>query len=256
MPRVTTEELGYQLVQSTEGWPRTIFVVVASEADTVAPVEGEEVATAQDAPSLALIMTQESPHENFMVSRAIALRGGITMPEAAPAEEGTALLADDLQTLLLTPAEVGPAYAAVLQNGTGAVEAANFNLEGDSLVERSGASWVAQSTEAAAAGGQGINYAVTAAQSDSKIVSLSTGVGGAFVTNTVLETRTESPAEGSRWRPTVPKSLTALSGLEGQQEMLVSVVAHQLLFFVPSKDSNDKIQLLGYTSDLISASNS
>lgn len=256
VPRITDEELGYQLVQSTEGWPRTIFVVVASKTEEVSPAEGEEPPTPPDSPSLALIMTQQSPHENFMVSRAIALRGGITMPEAAPAEEGTALLADDLQTLLLTPAEVGPAYAAVLQAGTDAAEAANFNLEGDSLIERSGAAWVAQSAAAAAAGGQGITYAVTAAQSDAEIVSLSTGVGGAFVATTVLETRTEAPAEGSRWRPTVPKSLTALSGLEGQQEKLVSVVAHQLLLFVPSKDSKDKIQLLGYTSDLVSASNS
>ena len=87
-------------------------------------------------------------------------------------------------------------------------------------------------------------------------MSLSTGVGGAFVATTVLETRTEAPAEGSRWRPTVPKSLTALSGLEGQQEKLVSVVAHQLLFYVPGKDSGEKMQLLGYTSDLVSASNS
>lgn len=263
VPRITDQELGYQLVQSTESWPRTIFVVVASEAEDVAPADGDAAASdttekpaPEESPSLALIMTQQGPHENFLVSRTIALRGGITMPEAAPAEEGTALLADDLQTLLLTPAEVGTNYAAVLAGGTSVEQAADFDLEGDSLIERSGAAWVAQSAQAAAAGGSGINYSVTAAQSDAGIVSLSTGVGGAFVATTVLETRTEAPAEGSRWRPTVPKSLTALSGLEGQQEKLVSVVAHQLLFYVPGKDSGEKMQLLGYTSDLVSASNS
>ena len=263
VPSITDQELGYQLVQSTESWPRTIFVVVASQVEEVAPAEGEadstddeQQAAADASPSLALIMTQQGPHENFLVSRTIALRGGITMPEAAPAEEGTALLADDLQTLLLAPAEVGTAYAAVLSGGTSVDQAADFDLEGDSLIERSGAAWVAQSAQAAAAGGSGINYSVSAAQSDAGIVSLSTGVGGAFVATTVLETRTEAPAEGSRWRPTVPKSLTALSGLEGQQEKLVSVVAHQLLFFVPGKDSGEKMQLLGYTSDLVSASNS
>lgn len=275
VPRITDEELGYQLVQSTENWPRTIFVVVASQsdaapADDAAPAEGEAAAeTGADAltdetqkadepesPSLALIMTQKSPHENFLVSRTIALRGGISMPEAAPAEEGTALLADDMQTLALSPAEVTPAYAAVLAGGPEAPEAKSFDLEGDSLIERSGAAWVAQSTAAAAAGGQGINYSVTATQSDAATVNLSTGVGGALVASTILESRVEAPAADSRWRPTVPKSLAALSGLEGQQDMLVSVVAHQLLFFIPSKSSNDKIQLLGYTSDLISASNS
>lgn len=259
VPRITDQTLGYQLVQSTEGWPRTVFVVVASESDATAaaPEEGDTAATEEaDSPSLALIMTQAGPHENFLVSKSIALRGGITMPEAAPASEGTALLADDLQSLVMTPAEVGAAYAAVLAGGVEVEEAANFDLEGDSLVERSGAAWVAQSTQAASSAGQGIQYSVSAAQSDSKIVSLSTGVGGALVATTVLETRVEQPEEGGRWRPTVPKSLTALSGLEGQQEKLVSVVAHQLLFFVPSSTSDSPIQLLGYTSDLVSAGNS
>lgn len=259
VPRITEKQLGYQLVQSTEGWPRTVFVVVSSES--LAPAEesddesDESASEADAAPSLALIMTQAAPHEKFLVSRAIALRGGITMPEAAPAEEGTALLADDLQTLTLTPAEVGPAYAAILTGGTGVEEAEFFDLEGDSLIERSGAAWVAQSKEAASAAGQGIVYSVSAEQSDSPLVSMSTGVGGALVATTVLETRVEAPEEGGRWRPTVPKSLSALSGLEGQQEQLVSTVAHQLLFFVPSKSSGEPIQLLGYTSDLVAAGN-
>ena len=271
VPRITDETLGYQLVQSTEGWPRTIFVVVASESGD-APAAGEEEAPAaeetaetdalesetveeQSSPSLAIIMSQAGPHENYLVSRTIALRGGITMPEAAPAEEGTALLADDLQTLVMTPAEVGPAYAAVLAGGTGVEQAASFDLEGDSLIARSGSAWVAQSTEAAEAAGQGIVYSVAAQQSENKIVSLSTGVGGALVATTVLETRTEAPEEGSRWRPTVPKTLAALSDLDGQQDKLVSTVAHQLLFFVPSATSEGPIQLLGYTSDLIAAGN-
>ena len=266
VPRITDEQLGYQIVQSTEGWPRTVFVVVASEAESAgdaaaddaenAEAEGGDAAKPADSPSLALVMTQQSPHENYLVSRTIALRGGITMPEAAPAEEGAALLADDMLTLALSPAEVGNAYSAVLAGGATVPEAENFNLDGDSLIERSGASWAAQSAEKAAANGEQINYSVSAAQAEDAIVSLSTGIGGAIVTTVVLETRVEAPPEGARWRPTVPKSLTALSGLEGQQDKLISVVAHQLLFYVPSASSGEKIQLLGYTSDLVSASNS
>ncbi|MDI6022906.1 glycosyltransferase [Leucobacter sp. UT-8R-CII-1-4] len=265
VPRITDQELGYQIVQSTEGWPRTIFVVVASEtatsgdeaaADDAATDDAKNDAESKESPSLALVMTQENQYENFLVSRTIALRGGITMPEAAPAEEGAALLADDLATLALTPAQTGVDYSAVLAGGAGVAEAEKFNLEGDSLIERSGASWAAQSAEKAAANGEQINYSVSAAQQEGSILSLSTGTGGALVTTSVLETRVEAPPEGTRWRPTVPKSLTALSGLEGQQDKLVSVVAHQLLFFVPTASSGEKIQLLGYTSDLVSASNS
>lgn len=256
VPRITATQLGYQLVQSTEGWPRTIFVVVASEAEETQS-EGEEGSDEQadEAPSLALIMTQENPHENFLVSRTFALRGGITMPEAAPAEEGTALLADDLQSLVMPPAEVGTAYAAALAGGADVPEAEDFDLEGDSLIERGGAAWAAQAAAKAAEDGRDIDYSVTAEQSDSDVISLSTGVGGALVAATVLEDRAETPAEDSRLRLTAPKGLAALTGIEGQQDKLVSVVSHQLLFYVPSASDGGKIQLLGYTSDLVGGGN-
>lgn len=254
VPGISDTLLGYQLVQSTETWPRTMLVIVDSitAADTQEPVEGEEKT---ESPSLALILTQQTPHDNFLVSRSIVLRGNTEMPDAAPAEVGTALLADDLNTLKLAPIEVGAAYAAVLAGGTGVPEAANFLLEGDSLISRSGASWVSQAAAAASSAGQNISYSVSAVQSDAKITSLSTGVGGALVATTVLETRVEEAAAGSNWRPTISSSAAALSGLSGRQNKIVTVVAHQLLFYVPSSDSTEQIELLGFSSDLISASN-
>ncbi len=259
VPGITSEMLGYQLVQSTESWPRTVFIVVASTTgDTSSEDDAAEGAEAEaaESPSLAIIMTQTNPHANFLVSRTIALRGGITMPEAAPAEEGTARLASDIKTLVMMPQDVGPSYAAILAGGTGVEQAEFFDLEGDTLLERSGLAWVNQSAAAAQTAGQGITYSVSAAKSDSRIISLSTGVGGALVATTIHETRVEQPEEGGRWRPTVPPSLAALSGLEGQQDKLVSVVSHQLLFYVPSAIDGGEIELLGYTSDLIAASNS
>jgi hypothetical protein len=49
--------------------------------------------------------------------------------------------------------------------------------------------------------------------------------------------------------------VTALSGLTGEQERLVQEVAHQLLFYVPSKTDGSKIQLLGVTSELVGVRN-
>lgn len=255
VPGISDTLLGYQLVQSTETWPRTMLVVVDSvtAADSQETPEGEEKT---ESPSLALILTQQTPHENFLVSRSIVLRGNTQMPDAAPAEVGTALLADDLNTLKLSPIEVGAAYAAVLAGGTGVAEAANFSLDGDTLISRSGASWVSQASSAAASAGQNISYSVSAAQSDAKITSLSTGVGGALVATTVLESRVEEAAAGSNWRPTISSSAAALSGLSGRQNKIVTVVAHQLLFYVPGLDSAEQIQLLGFSSNMISASNS
>lgn len=256
-PRITDESLDYQLVQSTEGWPRTIFATVASEADAPddAGEDGEEVVEEeQTAPSLALVMTQQTPHDNYIVSHTITLRGGISMPAAAPAEEGTAVLADDLQALVLEPRQVGEEYARILAEGTDVEQADLFDLADDSLIERSGRAWVAEAQEAADAEDQTVEYSVTASQSDLPIVSLSTGVGGGLVTTTVIEERTESAGEGN-WKPTAVGSVTALSGLEGRQEQLVRQVSHQMLFYVPGKDSGEQIQILGVTSELVGARN-
>ncbi|MGD9606465.1 MAG: glycosyltransferase, partial [Leucobacter sp.] len=102
-------------------------------------------------------------------------------------------------------------------------------------------------------GGTDVEYTVSAAQSDSPIVSLSTGVGGALVTTTVLETRVEK--QTGTYQPKAVGAFAALSGLSGRQSSMVSTVAHQLLFFVPSGKSGEEIQLLGYTTELVEATN-
>lgn len=245
---ITTELLQYQLVQSTETWPRTIFVTVASEATQTE--DGE----AGDAPSLALVLTQRIPQENFQVSRIISLRGGIEMPQAAPAEEGTAVLSDDISGLVLEPGEVGSAYAAILQGGSDVDEAAQFDLTNDPLIENYGLAWVTQSKAKADADETPQAYSVSVTQGENPITSLSTGAGGALVATTVIESQVID-SDGGRFKPRAEGAVSALSGLEGQQDRIVREVAHQLLFYVPSKQDGSQIMLLGVTSELVGAGN-
>ena len=260
-PRLTDEELDYELVQSTESWPRTLFVTIASTSGKVdaagdpEPTEGEdsgETETRSASPSLAPILTQETAQQNYLVSRVIALRGGISMPQAAPAEEGTALLANDLESLVLPPGEVGAAFATVLQDGADAPEADAFDLADESLLENYGKARAEKSQQQSDADDQDLTFSVTARQGGERPVALSTGVGGALVATTVIE---EQIVEGGRYKPQAQDAVTALSGLEGEQERLVQEVAHQLLFFVPSKTDGSKIQLLGVTSELVGVRN-
>ncbi|KTR85404.1 hypothetical protein [Leucobacter chromiiresistens] len=274
-PRITDEELDYALVQSTESWPRTAFITVASEsgktdADAAADgtadgsedasaaedeaASGADAAEQQTSPSLALILTQQSPQENFEVSRVIALRGGISMPQAAPAEDGTALLSNDIETLVLPPGQVGDAYAALLQNGTEAPEADLFDLESDTLLENYGRARAAAAQQQSDDKDQTMKYSATARQGDTPAVALSTGAGGALVATTVIDEQIVDAA-GGRFKPQAQGAITALSGLEGEQERLVQQVAHQMLFFVPSKSDGAKIELLGVTSELVGVSN-
>lgn len=255
LPTITNEALDYQLVQSTVGWPRAILATVASvipQPKTDEAKAADQAAETQAAPSLALLLVQQNPHENFMLKRVIALRGSITMPAAAPADEGTALLANDITTQVLTPTEAVTGFAELLQSGGEGENAEFFAIENDPLIAKSGAAWVKLAQERAAAEKQDIDYSVKTAVADSPIVSLSTGMGGALVTATIIETRVEESGDG-KWKPTAVGSAAALSGLSGKQDRLVREVAHQLLLFVPAAESGEKIQVLGVTSELVGA---
>ena len=265
-PRITDDELDYELVQSTESWPRTLFVTVASTRgvdDPEDPVvedadgegsESEPTETAAASPSLALVLTQETPQDNYHVSRVIALRGGISMPQAAPAEEGTALLANDIESLVLPPGDVGAQFAAVLQGGPDVPEAEAFDIAEDTLLQNYGKTLAEQAQVQSDGKGQTMVYSVAARQGDEAPVALSTGVGGALVATTVIEEQIVDAA-GGRYKPQANGAVTALSGLTGEQERLVQEVAHQLLFYVPSKTDGSKIQLLGVTSELVGVRN-
>lgn len=255
-PRITDEELDYELVQSTESWPRTLFVTVASSRDSgkADDAESGDEETPAASPSLALVLTQETPQQNYQVSRVIALRGGISMPQAAPAEEGTALLANDIESLVLPPGEVGAQFAAVLQGGPDVPEAEAFDIAEDTLLQNYGKTLAEQAQAQSDAKGQTMAYSVAARQGDEDPVALSTGVGGALVATTVIEEQIVDAA-GGRYKPQANGAVTALSGMSGEQERLVQEVAHQLLFFVPSKTDGSKIQLLGVTSELVGVRN-
>ena len=275
-PHITSEGLDYELVQSTESWPRTMFVTVASSTsdqktaeETTDPATedpatedaateeaaAEEAASEEKAsPSLAMILTQQNPHDNYQVSRVIALRGGISMPQAAPAEEGTALLANDLETFVMQPGEVGTAFAEVLQTGSESESAKAFDLSTATILENYGIARTQKDQAASDDKGQTMVYSVEARQGDEKPVALSTGVGGALVSTTVIEEQIID-SDGGRFKPQASAIMTALSGLTGEQDRIVQVVAHQLLFFVPSKTEGTQIELLGVTSELVGMRN-
>lgn len=263
-PRITSEQLDYQLVQSTEGWPRTILVTVASENEAPASEETtepededtdtEETAAPTESPSLALILRQDSPQVNFHVMRMFSLRGGVSMPQAAPAEEGTALLANDLEGLAMQPGLVGDAFAAILQDGVDVPGAELFDLADDTLLENYGKARAEKSQADSDDQDQTMKFSVNVVEGETPAVALSTGTGGALVATTLIEDQIVD-SDGGRFRPQAQGAVTALSGLEGEQERIVQEVAHQILFYVPNADSGEKIQVLGVTSELIGASN-
>lgn len=267
-PFILNERLGYELIQSTDQWPRTIFIALASSAtepelqdvEANADEGANEAATDTDeaqenddkSPSLGLLLHQESPQDNYSVQRIFNLRGGITMPSAAPAEEGTAVLDNEISTLKLSPNELGDAYATTLVKGEEDDAAQVFELGDDPVFASGGKSWVSGEQSRLEDQEGEASYSVSAKQTDTPPVALSTGAGGAIVATTVIESRVTTAKEGSELP--VGKVVKAISGMSGKKSKIVQNVEHQLLFFVPNMSSEDPIQLLGSTSELVGAS--
>lgn len=252
LPLALTGNLeGYNLVQSTEGWPRTILATVASSFP-----EGQEAPKDADgkplsSPALALVLRQDSPYSNYFVHNVIEVRGGIVFPEAAAVEQGVALLPNDVKSILLPPDRVGAAFGEILAQGEAAPDYQLFDVAGDPLLAQMGQAWVTKSAEEAAAKGESVEYAIEISQADD-VVALSTGAGGALVSVTVNEKHIARSTQ-TRGAVKVTPSVKALSGMEGTKRAIYQLWQNQMLFYVPSVDSGEKIRILGSTTAMTGA---
>ena len=255
-PYLLPERLGYELLQDTESWPRAVFLTLNSsrenpDLEAFKNSPKDESPVDNKAPSLGIFMTQTDPHSNYQVANVFALRGGIQLPEAAPVEEGTAALDNAIGNLQVAPSELAGRYADILVKGQGSEYAQIFNIEGDAVLGRGGESWVKSEQERIAGQDHKANFSVRAEATETKPIALSTGTGGALVAVSINEYRVTEAAEGSQLP--VSAVVKSVSDLSGNVHKIEQKVMHQLLFYVPKRESVEKIQLLGSTSELVGA---
>lgn len=248
---LTANLLGYNLIQSTEGWPRTILATTKSSwpkgQEVAKDPNGKEV----ESPALALLLRQESPYSNYLVSSVVEVRGGIIFPEAAAAEEGVAVLPIDTRTLLLAPEKVGTAFGEILTQGENAPQYKLFDVSDDALLTQMGAAWVAKAQAEASAAGESVEYSIETAQADD-VVALSTGATGALVSVTVNEKHIAKSTQ-ARGSVKLTPAVKALSGLDGSKKSIYQLWQHQMLFFVPTDGLDEQIRVLGSTTAMTGA---
>ncbi|MBT1034842.1 hypothetical protein KJY78_00515 [Canibacter sp. lx-45] len=258
-PYLLPERIGYELIQDTDVWPRTIFLTLNSSKENpdleafIGSGEAGSAGAKITSSTLGVLMTQNDPHSNYQVSRIFALRGGIQMPQAAPAVEGTAVLDNVQSSLVVAPKDLAVYYADLLTKGGESEHIAIFNAEGDAVLGRGGMSWVKSEEERIANQEHKASFSVSVAPREMVPTALSTGAGGALVAISLVENRV-TEAQGNTELPvgTVVKSVSDLSG---NVKKIEQQVLHQLLFYVPKQGNteNAKIQLLGSASELIGA---
>jgi hypothetical protein len=220
------------LPEATNVWPRSLIAVFQPAA---ADKKDDK------APTIAIVMQQLSPRENYKVVYQTNLQANQTVPEVAAANVGTVEVPPDSKLLLLSPNMVAAAYADVLANGEQSIYFDRFESTGDSLR-------AALAAERAQQNADNVSISFTDRAGTGPVVAMATATSGALVSVSVDEIARFEPQGGRSLKLT--GALKSLAGTELAPKPVNATYQFELLFFVPAIGSTEKISLVGYSENL------
>ena len=225
-------ELRVVLPQQSEVWPRSVFAIVKPEGGT----------------PTALVLTQESPRENYKIAYAVALIA--TVPDVAPPELGAPVLPPTNNLGLLSPEELAAAYGDILLQGETSESFDLFEADGDLLREAIGFEFKA---ERRAQFPSTATVEFTNGPGAHPVSAFGTNDSGQIVAVNLEDVETARPVEaGAAINP--QGQVKALSGKSQSTRGIIATYGIQLLFYVPPvAEADKKIVLLGYAQGLVSA---
>lgn len=222
------------LPQRTTTWPRSVFAVIDDAAD-------------EKAPSVAVILTQASPRENYKVSYSVALEPGAMIPSVPSADSGAAVLRGETELLSVTPAQAVEHYGDLLIHGADSAFAGTFDE--DSLQAQIGATAKAKRAKQL---GKTAKFNWKDSLAEDEPLVFATAEAGALVAVTLQETEIVKPATAGA-AITATGAVKILAGVTSSMKGIEANYQYQLLFYVPALGSTEKIRLLGYSYALTSA---
>lgn len=222
--------------QKADKWPRVVFTVVQNPTDKKVPPVG-------------LMLEQKTPRSDYKVQYAAALEAGVVLPKLAAKEVGAPRLDPDSKLLELAPSKIALAYGNILEKGPTSESSKYFDTTDDKLIGLIGVEY-RKSLLAALPATAKMEFANTVGPYDS--IALGSNDSGAIVAVYLNETVTVTPVEaGAAVNP--EGQVKTLSGVTGSTKGTVATYGDQLLFYVPSATSKQKISLLGFATGLTSA---
>jgi hypothetical protein len=228
------------LPQQTSKWPRVVFTVVVNPTD-------------KKVPPMGLMLEQKTPRSDFKVQYATALEAGVVLPKLAAKELGAPRLDPDVKLLALEPSKIALAYGDIVEKGSTSPSTKLFDTSKDLLLKQIGLD--APTTgraalKAALPATAKMEFANSVGPYDG--IALGSNDSGAIVAVYLTETVTVSPVQAGA--AVNPEGLVkSLSGVTGSTKGTIAVYGDQLLFYVPSSMSKQKISLLGFATGLTSA---
>lgn len=238
MPAIPQGPLRVTLPEAVDGWPRTFLAVVTGSGD---------------APDTIMSVTQQDAWSPYKLTYLADLVAEANL-NLAPAYVGAISIAPDSPFLVLPPDEVAAAYADILTNGDDSAYADKFDAEGDTFRTQVADSRTDRLKTFNETGSKTGKLTFAASAGTTEPAALATLDSGAIVAVTVDESDTVTPTNTDAVIK-VDKNpvVKALAGVTQSATGFTTTFADQLFFFVPAQSSNERIQLLGYSSDILNA---
>jgi hypothetical protein len=213
-----------------------VFTVIQNPADAqVKPV--------------ALVLTQATPRDNYLVQYAVKLEAHAVLPEVAPASVGAARLPENVPLLVMRPSELALAFGDILDKGNASPFLDKFDLHDDPLLKQIGID--SRNTLKSKLPASAI-MTFTNQKGPADSVALATSGSGALVAVYLEENVEVKPVEGGA-SVNAEGAVKSLSKVTSTTKGTTAIYGDQLLFAVPAAGSNGKIVLLGWDTGLVSA---
>ncbi|WP_461473553.1 glycosyl transferase [Microbacterium sp. HJ5] len=237
---ILTKPLEIVLPQANDSWPRSVMAVV----------DDQETKT-----SSIMFLTQQDAWSPYKLSYVASLAASTAIPDLAPEYIGAVQPAPDSPFLVMPPQDIAAAYADILNKGEESEFFDMFDAESDAFREVVAADRQSRLDEFNVTAAKKTGT-MTFAASPGKYApfALATVESGAIVAVNVNETDTVKPTDKAAVIK-LPNNSTvkALAGAEQSATGFLTTFSDQVFFYVPTQGSTEKIQFLGYSSDILDA---
>ncbi|WP_369369544.1 hypothetical protein AB1046_12005 [Promicromonospora sp. Populi] len=231
-------EMQQVILPSDQTWPRTSFAITVQPKDLTTPV--------------LMAFNQGDARQQYKLWGWVRLLPGVTMPQFAEADLGSAAVAADDETLKVAPKAVIEQYASVLTVDNDSKYAANF---GDDNLRQFFRDYGKLQVDAINKEECGGAFEVAYAPTDDSVKSVRTADGGALVMAAMTSTETiTAKEEGCEIGPPT-ETTQALWGDADVSNVVQVNYRDMVAMYVPPKGSDAKISLVGYEHVPSSVSN-
>jgi hypothetical protein len=227
------------LPQAYDGWPRSVIAVADDDESKTSSI---------------MVLTQQDQWSDYKLSYVGSLEASTTLPDLAPAYIGAPQVEPDSPFLLLPPNEVAAAYADVINKGEESEYYDLFEADGDQLRASIAADRQRRLEEFNKTASSTGSLEFSSAAGAQAPFALQTVESGAIVAVNINEIDTVKPTNADAViKVDGNQTVKTLAGVDQSQTGFATTFSDQVFFYVPGPGSNEKIRLLGYSSDILDA---